>query len=216
MSDSTIVILLGIAACAIVVVAPVLLFVWLKRSYPRLHAAVSYLLALAVVSVLPTPLIASVLVDLFPTERDADMVAAFVLGPMIVGGFVIVRHRRAISAWAHHRFALSFLPRLIAAALLGLAPMSWPQDYYVLLRWLVFGTSFLVVFVAWPRRRFFWVWLFSMAALLFNPIRIFRFTHEEIWHVADFLLSASFVVSCVFVSERQSVIASSQSPDGAA
>ena len=134
-------------------------------------------------------MITSILVGLFPTERDADIVAAFVICPMIITN-AMVRRWRAISAWAHQWFALSFLPRLFAAALLGLAPMSWPQDYYVLLRWFVFGTSSLVVFVAWPRRRFFWVWLFSMAALLFNPVRVIRFTHEEIWHVADFLLSA--------------------------
>ncbi|MEA2237100.1 MAG: hypothetical protein QOC81_1824 [Thermoanaerobaculia bacterium] len=211
MSELAIVVL-GLAGCAVLVVGPILVSAWLKRRCPRVHAAATYALALAFVCLLLTSLFVIILSGAFPTEQATARVVGLILGPLIVAGFVVGRHRRALCAVARKRFALSFLPRLLAALLLGLAPMSWSQDFYSLLRWFVFGAACLVVLVAWSTRQFFWVWMFSMTALLFNPVRVLRFSHVEIWHVADFLIGGLFVVSCLFV--RENVGAAPRGVDG--
>ena len=90
------------------------------------------------------------------------------------------------------------LPRLAAAVMLVLAAGNWSRDYYVLLRWLVFGAGGLVVVLAWKSHRYGWVWVMGMVSLLFNPLSEIHLSRAA-WRIIDPGVALVFVISLFWV-----------------
>lgn len=96
------------------------------------------------------------------------------------------------------RVVLAAIPRLAAAVMLVLAVGSWSRDFYVLLRWLVFGAGGLVVVLSWRSARFAWVWIMIMICVLFNPLSEIHLSRST-WLVIDPAVAFVFVVSLFVV-----------------
>jgi hypothetical protein len=54
------------------------------------------------------------------------------------------------------------------ALLIGLANI--PYGYYQFLRWFVCGIAVYGAYLNYSNKRYIWVWVFGVVALLFNPI----------------------------------------------
>ena len=104
------------------------------------------------------------------------------------------------------RVTLSAIPRLVAAVLLVWAIGEHGRDFFLLLRWFVFGVAALTAVLGYSARRPAWAWLAAMLAVLFNPFSELRLT-REMWHIVDLIAASFFFLSLFFVYERPRVAA---------
>lgn len=92
------------------------------------------------------------------------------------------------------------IARLIASGMLLLALSRHPYSYYILLRWVVCGTSAYGAFKSVELEKSGWAWVFGIIALLFNPIIPVHLS-REIWAPVDMMAALIFVVS-IFTIRR--------------
>lgn len=108
--------------------------------------------------------------------------------------WLVVRRRAQISAILRRVLFPSALPRVVATAMLLLAPGDWSADFYSLLRWVVFGAAVLPLIMAYHQHRYSWAWLAGMVAVLFNPFVFIRLSRDS-WHLIDYAAALFFLVS---------------------
>jgi hypothetical protein len=84
------------------------------------------------------------------------------------------------------------IPAAIAALMLLEALIQWPYNYYQLLRFIVFGISIFIAFIAYRWQKIWATWLFGFIAVLFNP-QIPINLPKEIWHTIDVTCAFLFV-----------------------
>ncbi|KAF0144670.1 MAG: hypothetical protein FD156_1684 [Nitrospirae bacterium] len=94
----------------------------------------------------------------------------------------------------------STIARSISAVLLFLAFGDHPYGYYQLLRWVTCGTSTYSAFIAHSIGKKFWIWVFGITALLFNPLIPFHLS-RDIWSIIDVAVGILFLVSIFTVRE---------------
>lgn len=94
----------------------------------------------------------------------------------------------------------SIIARGIAAILLFLALGDQSYGYYKLLRWVTCGAGAYSAFIAVSVEKKFWVWVFGITALIFNPLIPFHFS-IEIWSVIDIIAGVLFLISLFSVRE---------------
>ena len=107
--------------------------------------------------------------------------------------WLLVRRRAQISAILRRVLFPSALPRIVAAAMLLLAPGDWSADFYSLLRWVVFGAAVLLLIMAYHQRRYSWAWLAGMVAFV-QPLRFHSLSRDS-WHLIDYATALLFLVS---------------------
>lgn len=86
--------------------------------------------------------------------------------------------------------------RVISILLLIFAVADLPYRYYLIMRWYVFVVSILsMVHFSWYEetnyQRIFWMTVFILSALIFNPIIPFNF-EKDVWIVIDISAAALF------------------------
>ena len=84
--------------------------------------------------------------------------------------------------------------RIIAAIFLFVAIGSYPYSYYIILRIITCGVSLYGIWYAYRVRKFFWLWVFSAIAVLFNPIVPIHLK-KEVWIVIDLAVIIIFLIS---------------------
>lgn len=94
------------------------------------------------------------------------------------------------------------IARLIASGMLLLALSRLPYSYYILLRWVVCGTSAYGAFKSVELEKSGWAWILGIITLLFNPIIPIHLS-REIWAPVDVITALIFVVS-LFTIRRKS------------
>lgn len=94
----------------------------------------------------------------------------------------------------------SIIARGIAAILLFLALGDQSYGYYKLLRWVTCGAAAYSAFIAVSVEKKFWVWVFGITALIFNPIIPFHLDRET-WSIIDIASGVLFLVSIFTVRE---------------
>ena len=92
------------------------------------------------------------------------------------------------------------IARLIASGMLLLALSRYPYSYYILLLWVVCGTSAYGAFKSAEFGKSGWAWVLGIIALLFNPIIPVHLS-REIWAPIDIMAALIFVVS-IFTIRR--------------
>lgn len=90
--------------------------------------------------------------------------------------------------------------KLITAGLLLIAIAELPYGYYIFLRIIVFIVSAICVIEYFEKRNFF-VYIFSMIAILFNPI-IPIHLDKETWIPIDIITSLIFIIS-IFTKTKE-------------
>jgi len=71
-----------------------------------------------------------------------------------------------------------------------------PYGFFTLLRFVVFGVTAYVAWMAYEHQRKKWIWIFSFLAILFNPF-IPVYLSRGLWCAID-LVTGLFLVSSVF------------------
>jgi hypothetical protein len=69
-----------------------------------------------------------------------------------------------------NEYKLSIVLRLISGLMLFLALGRHPYSYYILLRWVVAGSSLYSGGVLSKLKKHNWAWFFFITGILFNPI----------------------------------------------
>ena len=96
---------------------------------------------------------------------------------------------------------LAVLARIVAAVLLFIALGNYGRDFYVLLRWFVFGATALTSYLAYVDRRAAWCWTAVIVAILFNPFSEIHLSRQT-WHIIDPVVGAFLLASIFFVPPR--------------
>jgi hypothetical protein len=98
------------------------------------------------------------------------------------------------------QYKISILLRLISAIMLFLALGYHPYSYYILLRWVVFGSSFYSGWVFSQLKNHDWAWFFFIVGILFNPI-IPVYLSRSTWQIVDLTVSLIFFTSLIIKSK---------------
>ena len=89
------------------------------------------------------------------------------------------------------------IPAIVSITMLLLAlPEGWPYGYYILLRWVVCGSSAYIAFVANGVERRGWMWGMGFIALLFNPL-VPVHLDKATWTLIDLAVAVVFVIALV-------------------
>ncbi len=86
--------------------------------------------------------------------------------------------------------------KIIAIVMLFGALADNPYGYYQVLRWVVFGVAGHSAYLAYENRKSPWVWIFGIAAILFNPIAPIYLSREA-WTVIDMATAAAIFISII-------------------
>ena len=90
------------------------------------------------------------------------------------------------------------MPCLIAAVMALVAIADLPYGYYTLMRLVVCATAVFVIVMAAKSRQMWAVWLYSILALLFNPVAPVHLT-KGLWQPIDFATGAMLVVAAAVI-----------------
>jgi hypothetical protein len=99
-----------------------------------------------------------------------------------------------------NEYKISIFLRLISAIMLFLALGYHPYSYYILLRWVVFGSSFYSGWVFSQLKNHGWAWFFFIVGILFNPI-IPVYLSRSTWQIIDLTVSLIFFTSLIIKSK---------------
>ncbi len=84
--------------------------------------------------------------------------------------------------------------KAVAVLLLLWAFTDHPYSYYQILRWVVCGFTAYCAYLAYEKKDNTWTWIFSIIAVLFNPIVPFYFERET-WQIIDVITAVIIFVS---------------------
>ena len=94
-----------------------------------------------------------------------------------------------------------FVPCLIAAVMALVAIADLPYGYYTLMRLVVCATAVFVLVVAARGGQMWAVWVYSIIALLFNPVVPVHLT-KGLWQPLDFIAGAVLIIAAIFVHRK--------------
>lgn len=88
----------------------------------------------------------------------------------------------------------AFVPSLLAAAVLVLAPVLFSRDLAVAVLYPVAILGLIVAWFAFRARHWWWVVVFVVVAVVWNPVSPFPFDGEA-WMVVQFVAAVVFLVA---------------------
>jgi len=97
-------------------------------------------------------------------------------------------------------YKASIVIRLISGVLLLLAIGFHPYSYYILLRWIVSGTSFYSGWAFSKMEQHNWAWIFFIIGILFNPI-IPVYLDKASWVLIDLISATLLFYSLKFIKK---------------
>lgn len=77
----------------------------------------------------------------------------------------------------------------------------WPSGFFILLRWVIFGTTGYLSYLAFMNKNSVWAWLFVLITLLFNPVFPIYLT-RDLWMGIDLLVAFFLTVSLFSFNPR--------------
>jgi hypothetical protein len=86
------------------------------------------------------------------------------------------------------------IAKLIAAVMLFGALGRHAYDYFTLLRWIACGVCAFTAFQAAQSKKFGWLFVFIIAALVLNPVAPIRFKRDT-WAIVDSAAAVLLLVS---------------------
>lgn len=97
----------------------------------------------------------------------------------------------------------SIIAKLVAVILLFSA-VGWrhPYDYYTLLRWIACGVCAFTAYQAIESKQRGWVWVFTIAAIMVNPIVPLHLKRAD-WAAVDIAIAILLLVSIISVDFRK-------------
>lgn len=99
-------------------------------------------------------------------------------------------------------FIVSVIARIVSAGLLFWALARHPYDYYILLRWVVSGSSAFSAYIAAELNQKGWIWIMGIVAVFFNPIIPVHLS-RPIWTPIDIITGIIIIISLFSIKERK-------------
>lgn len=99
-------------------------------------------------------------------------------------------------------YQISTVLRLVSGVMLVLALGYRPYSYYIILRWVVSGSSFYSGWVFSNLKRSNWAWVFFIVGILFNPI-FPVYLNKGTWQLIDII--SAVVLSFSLVQKQNAV-----------
>ncbi len=93
-------------------------------------------------------------------------------------------------------YKISRFLRLLSGVMLLFAFGYRPYFYYIILRWVVSGSSLYSGWVLSRLHKHNWAWLFFIVGILFNPIFPF-YLDRSIWQLIDLVIGILFFYSLI-------------------
>ena len=91
--------------------------------------------------------------------------------------------------------------KAVAAIILFVGVGVHPYSYYEFLRWAVCVSAFYSAYLFYHSKNIFWVWVFSIIGILFNPIAPFYLSRSA-WQDIDLITGVIFLVA-VFIKTKK-------------
>jgi FtsH-binding integral membrane protein len=98
----------------------------------------------------------------------------------------------------------SRIVRIVAIALLLTAIAELPYGYYTFLRWVVCAISIYTAFLSYGLARKAWLVIFSLVAVLFNPI-VPIYLDKGTWIAIDILIAIVTFVSLFAIKAKKKI-----------
>ena len=83
---------------------------------------------------------------------------------------------------------------LVPAVMLFIAIFSLPYGYYILLRYVVCMASVIIIIRDYKKDITWWMAVFGVVAILFNPVLPIHFYQRSTWSPVDALTGVLFVI----------------------
>lgn len=77
-----------------------------------------------------------------------------------------------------------------------------PFAYYQLLNWFVAGAALIIIWQARQRKIFWLIWIFSLVAVVFNPLAPI-YLSSLAWQIVDFVALVLFALSFFWLAENK-------------
>ncbi len=95
------------------------------------------------------------------------------------------------------------IPSTISIILLLIAiPRGLPYDYYIFLRWVITVSSVYIAWTSYKLKDIFWIGVFGIVAILFNPIFPIHLT-KETWVVIDLMVATIFFIGIFLIKKGE-------------
>lgn len=94
------------------------------------------------------------------------------------------------------------LAKLIAAVMLFAALGRHAYDYYTLLRWIACGVVAFTAFQAAQMKKFGWLFVFVISAIVLNPIAPLHLNRDT-WAIVDAVAAVLLLLSIVVMDIRK-------------
>lgn len=92
--------------------------------------------------------------------------------------------------------------KLVAMVMLLGALLTFPFVYYQLMNWIVVGAALVTVQQSYQRNNHFFVWLFALVAVVFNPLAPL-YLSANVWHIVDITTAVLFLLSFGFITSKK-------------
>ncbi len=73
--------------------------------------------------------------------------------------------------------------------------------YYQLMNWVVLGAAVVTALQAREMKNEFWMWLFILVAVVFNPIAPLHL-RADVWQIADIVVALLFIISILLIKPK--------------
>ena len=92
---------------------------------------------------------------------------------------------------------LSMILRIITILMLFIAVGNLSYSYYQILRFIVCGVSGYMTYLAFQKKKKFWIWIFGITTILFNPISPI-YLEKDIWVIVDIFIAITLFISLFY------------------
>jgi hypothetical protein len=91
--------------------------------------------------------------------------------------------------------------RVLVGAVLYWAIWKHDYSYYIMLRWIVFSLSVYTIWKSFKININFWLWVYVIVALLFNPFFPFHLD-KSFWVYIDLIVGSTILTSIAFIPAK--------------
>ena len=96
--------------------------------------------------------------------------------------------------WLSQKDQILLAIKAIVILMLLYAVTKAPYDYYLVLRWVVCATSIYLIYESIISKKYVWIGIFIVYAIIFNPIKTPQF-NREIWLALNILVALGLALS---------------------
>ncbi|MFC1686606.1 DUF6804 family protein [Patescibacteria group bacterium] len=99
---------------------------------------------------------------------------------------------------------IGIILKIISVFLLFLAMGDNPYSYYIFLKWAIFISMAVSVYLAANKERVGWAWTFGIIGILYNPIFPIYLRDKDLWNFIDLVIIGILIWNIVYLFKQNS------------